>query len=70
MHLGQGGPALRGYFAGSGPPLLLVHSVNAAAAAAEVRPLHERYRVTHTVLSSTCRASAPPIAATDRTARA
>jgi pimeloyl-ACP methyl ester carboxylesterase len=51
LHLGQGGPVLRGYLAGSGPPLLLVHSVNAAAAAAEVRPLHERYRATHTVLS-------------------
>ena len=34
-----------------GPPLLLVHSVNAAASAAEVRPLHEHYRATRTVLS-------------------
>lgn len=32
------------YAAGSGPPLLLIHSVNAAAAAAEVRPVYERYR--------------------------
>ena len=32
------------YAAGEGPPLLLVHSVNAAASAAEVRPLFERYR--------------------------
>lgn len=32
------------YVAGDGPPLLLVHSVNAAASAAEVRPLFERYR--------------------------
>ena len=32
------------YVAGEGPPLLLVHSVNAAASAAEVRPLFERYR--------------------------
>lgn len=31
------------YVAGSGPPLLLVHSVNAAASAAEVRPLYEHY---------------------------
>ena len=31
-----------GYVAGSGPPLLLVHSVNAAASAYEVRPLYER----------------------------
>jgi pimeloyl-ACP methyl ester carboxylesterase len=26
------------------PPLLLIHSINAAASAAEVRPLHEHYR--------------------------
>jgi pimeloyl-ACP methyl ester carboxylesterase len=37
------------YVAGKGPPLLLVHSVNAAASAAEVRPLYERYRATRTV---------------------
>jgi pimeloyl-ACP methyl ester carboxylesterase len=37
--------------AGSGPPLLLVHSVNAAASAAELRPLHEHYAKTHTVFS-------------------
>jgi pimeloyl-ACP methyl ester carboxylesterase len=35
--------------AGSGPPLLLVHSVNAAASAAEVRPLFEDATSTHTV---------------------
>lgn len=35
--------------AGSGPPLLLLHSVNAAASAAEVRPLFEDARATHTV---------------------
>ncbi|HUN92060.1 MAG TPA: alpha/beta hydrolase [Burkholderiaceae bacterium] len=39
------------YVAGGGPPLLLVHSVNAAACAAEVRPLHEHYRATRTVYS-------------------
>lgn len=39
------------YVAGNGPPLLLIHSVNAAASAAEVRPLHERYAATHTVFS-------------------
>jgi pimeloyl-ACP methyl ester carboxylesterase len=39
------------YVAGNGPPLLLVHSVNAAASAAEVRPLHEHFRSTHTVFS-------------------
>ena len=37
------------FVAGQGPPLLLVHSVNAAASAAEVRPLHERFRATRTV---------------------
>lgn len=54
-------PALRGdrftfdgvscYVAGDGPPLLLVHTVNAAASAAEVRPLFDRYRATHTVFA-------------------
>ncbi len=39
------------YVAGNGPPLVLVHSVNASASAAEVRPLHEHYRATHTVFS-------------------
>ena len=39
------------YTAGSGPPLLLIHSVNAAAAAAEVRPLYEHYQATHTVFA-------------------
>jgi pimeloyl-ACP methyl ester carboxylesterase len=39
------------YVAGHGPPLLLVHSVNAAASAAEVKPLHEHYAATHTVFS-------------------
>jgi hypothetical protein len=42
---------LSAYVAGQGPPLLLVHSVNAAASAAEVRPLHEHYRATRTVFS-------------------
>ena len=37
--------------AGQGPPLLLLHSVNAAASAAEVRPLHEHFRGSHTVFS-------------------
>jgi pimeloyl-ACP methyl ester carboxylesterase len=39
------------YVAGTGPPLLLVHSVNAAASAAEVWPLHEHYRASRTVYS-------------------
>lgn len=39
------------YIAGNGPALLLVHSVNAAASAAEMRPLHEHYRGSRTVFS-------------------
>lgn len=39
------------YVAGEGPPLLLVHSVNAAASAAEMRPLHEHYRLSRTVFT-------------------
>jgi pimeloyl-ACP methyl ester carboxylesterase len=39
------------YVAGQGPALLLVHSVNAAASAAEMRPLHEHYAATRTVFS-------------------
>lgn len=42
---------LSAYVAGQGAPLLLIHSINAAAAAAEVRPLHEHYRATRTVFS-------------------
>jgi pimeloyl-ACP methyl ester carboxylesterase len=43
------GARVAGYRQGSGPPMLLVHSVNAAASAAEVRPLFEHYAATHTV---------------------
>ncbi len=39
------------YVAGVGPPLLLLHSVNAAASAAEVKPLYEHYRATRTVFA-------------------
>jgi pimeloyl-ACP methyl ester carboxylesterase len=42
---------LSAYVAGSGAPLLLVHSINASASAAEVRTLHEHYRATRTVFS-------------------
>jgi len=55
------GPALSGqrvpfnglscYVAGHGAPLLLVHSVNVAASAAEMRPLFERYRSHRTVFA-------------------
>lgn len=39
------------YVDGQGPPLLLVHSINASASAAEMRPLHDHYRKTRTVFS-------------------
>ncbi len=39
------------YVDGAGPPLLLVHSVNAAASAAEVRPLFEHARRSRTVFA-------------------
>ena len=42
---------LSAYAAGSGPPLLLVHSVNAAASAAEVRPLFEHFLASRTVIA-------------------
>lgn len=42
---------LSAYVAGGGPPLLLIHSINASASAAEMRPLHEHYRATRTVFS-------------------
>jgi pimeloyl-ACP methyl ester carboxylesterase len=37
------------YAIGSGPPMLLVHSVNAVASAAEVRPLFEHFGRSHSV---------------------
>lgn len=37
------------YVAGEGKPLLLVHSINAAASAYEMRPLYEHYRATRRV---------------------
>lgn len=42
---------LSAYVAGEGPPMLLVHSINASASAAEMRPLHEHYLQTRTVFS-------------------
>ena len=47
---GAAGP-LCAYVAGQGAPLLLVHSINAVACAAEMRPLHEYYARTRTVFS-------------------
>ena len=54
------------YIAGQGAPLLLVHSVNAAASAAEVRPLFEHYRTTRTV----CALDLPGFGLSDRSDRA
>ena len=42
---------LSAYVAGQGPPLLLIHSINASASAAEMKPLHEHYRASRTVFS-------------------
>lgn len=39
------------YAAGTGPALLLVHSINASGSAAEMRPLHEHFLATRTVFS-------------------
>jgi pimeloyl-ACP methyl ester carboxylesterase len=39
------------FVAGQGAPLLLVHSVNAAASASEVRPLFEHFSATRTVFA-------------------
>jgi pimeloyl-ACP methyl ester carboxylesterase len=47
---GRAGP-MTVHVAGKGPPLLLVHSVNAAASAAELRPLHLHGAARHTVFS-------------------
>lgn len=62
---GAAGP-LVAWVDGQGPPLLLVHSVNAAASAAEVRPLHDHYRATRTVVSI----DLPGYGASDRSDRA
>ncbi len=39
------------FLAGQGPPLLLVHSINAAGCAAEVLPVHRGLMASHTVLA-------------------
>lgn len=39
------------YITGTGPPLVLVHSINAAPSAAEVRPIYEHCSATHTVFA-------------------
>lgn len=43
--------ALSYYAAGQGEPLLLIHSINAAASAYEVRPVFEHYRRTRRVVA-------------------
>lgn len=45
---GRAGP-LSYYVAGDGPPLLLLHSINAAGSAFEIQPMFERYRATRRV---------------------
>ncbi len=42
-HRGEAGP-LAYYVAGEGPPMLLLHSINAAASAIEMKPIHERLK--------------------------
>lgn len=37
------------YVAGDGPPMLLVHSINAAGSAAEIKPVFEHFRQSRTV---------------------
>jgi pimeloyl-ACP methyl ester carboxylesterase len=39
------------YVAGNGPPLVLIHSVNAVPSAAEMRPLFDHYRQSRTVFA-------------------
>lgn len=39
------------FVAGQGPPLLLVHSINAAASSHEVKPLFEHWQATRTVFA-------------------
>ncbi len=66
VELGGAAGRLNVYVAGRGPPLLLVHSVNAAASAAEVRPLHEHHAATRTVFS----VDLPGYGSSDRSDRA
>jgi len=42
---------LSAYMAGTGAPLLLIHSTNAVGSAAEVRPLYDHYRGTRRVIA-------------------
>jgi pimeloyl-ACP methyl ester carboxylesterase len=51
IHVDSGGHRVAAYVAGQGPPMMLVHSVNAAGSAAEVRPLHAHFSRSRTVFS-------------------
>lgn len=53
------------YSAGEGPPMLLVHSINAAASAYEIRPIFERMKRTHRVFAP----DLPGFGASDRSDR-
>lgn len=53
------------YVAGQGAPLLLVHSINAAASAYEMRPLHERLKASRRVYT----VDLPGYGFSDRSAR-
>ena len=52
FHFSSGAGDLACYVAGQGPPLLLVHSMNAAGSAAEMRPLLDAFRATRTVFAN------------------
>ncbi len=54
------------YVAGDGAPLLLLHSINAAGSAYEVRPIFERYRATRRVYAP----DLPGFGSSDRSPRA
>lgn len=49
LQITSSGQPLTLFVAGQGEPLLLVHSVNAAASSAEVRPLYAHHQATRTV---------------------
>lgn len=51
IEIQSAGQPLSLYLAGQGAPLLLVHSINAAASAAEMRPLHLHLQASRTVVS-------------------
>ena len=53
------------YVAGQGPPLVLIHSMNASPSAAEVRPLFDRYVASRTVFAP----DLPGCGCSDRTDR-